>query len=91
MNAPLEIDGFIDSDSTRERFTARILPPKASADGAEYSCSVHAPNLFKDDKEIFGGNAAQARELAVEFLKSMLAGRNLVDMAGKNIDLDRLR
>jgi hypothetical protein len=90
MNAPFEIDGLIDSGGTRKPFTARILPPKPSEDGAEYSCLVHAPTLFKNDKEIFGVDAEQARQLAVEFLKSMLAGRSLLDKAGKKIDLDGL-
>lgn len=90
MKNPLELDGFLETGGAQERFTARIDPPKASADGAEYSCLVHAPTLFKSDKEIFGVSADQARELALQFLKSMLEGKSLIDKAGNKIDLDRL-
>ncbi len=43
--------------------------------------------LAKRDKEVFGASAEQARKLALQFLKSLLAGKHPVDKAGRKIDL----
>ncbi|MGH8326170.1 MAG: hypothetical protein ACRET2_05350, partial [Steroidobacteraceae bacterium] len=75
----------------RNPFVASITAPKPSGRAQEYACSIHAPVLFSKDKKIFGIDAQQAKELAVEFLKSMLDGRHLTDKSGKPIDLARLR
>jgi hypothetical protein len=91
MAKALEIVGFLEADSVREPFLARITEPKASAGPQEYSCLVHAPALFEKDKKIFGVDADQARELAIQFLKTMLEGKRLTDKAGRPIDVARLR
>jgi hypothetical protein len=90
MEVGVEITGFLKSERAIEPFTARISAPKASAEGTDFSCSVHVPALAKRDKEIFGASAEQARKLALQFLKSLLAGRTLVDKAGRKIDLAAL-
>ncbi len=87
----LEIDGFLQEGDVRKPFVAHVTAPKSSGRAQEYSCSVHAPILFGKDKKIFGIDARQAQELAVEFLKSMLDGKHLTDKSGKPIDLARLR
>src|SRR3954471_4313462 len=74
-----ELSGFLKTERGIEPFVARVSAPKASADGADFSCSVHAPAVIRRDKEIFGSNAEAARKLALHFLKSMLEGKNLVD------------
>ena len=91
MATVLEIDGFLETDGAKTPFSARISAPKATGKTTEYSCVVHAPALFKKDKQIFGINAAQAKELALQFLKSMLDGKHLVGQDGKPIDLARLK
>jgi hypothetical protein len=91
MATVLEIDGFLHEGDVRKPFIASISSPKSSGRAQEYACSVHAPALFSKDKKIFGIDAQQAKELAVEFLKSMLDGRQLTDKSGKPIDLARLR
>lgn len=92
MAKALEIVGFLEADGIREPFLARITEPKASAAGSqEYSCLVHAPALFEKDKKIFGVDADQARELAIQFLKAMLEGKRLTDKAGRPIDVARLQ
>lgn len=86
----LELSGFLKTERAIVPFVARISAPKASADGTDFSCSVHVPALVKRDKEIFGASAEQARRLALHFLKSLLEGKNLVDKGGRKVDLDRL-
>jgi hypothetical protein len=85
-----ELSGFLKTERGITPFVARITAPKASAEGTDFSCTVHAPALAKRDKEIFGTSAEHARRLALHFLKSLLAGKNLVDKTGKKVDLDQL-
>jgi hypothetical protein len=85
-----ELSGFLKTERGITPFLARISAPKARADGTDFSCSVHAPLLAKRDKEVFGASAEQARRLALQFLKSLLAGKNLVDKGGRKVDLNQL-
>ena len=73
-----------------EPFIVRVSAPMASADGADFSCTVHAPLIAKRDKEIFGASAEQARRLGLHFLKALLEGKNLVDKGGRKVDLARV-
>jgi len=91
MVSILKIEGFLRDGDSREPFMVRITAPKRSAKRQEYSCSIHAPALFKKDKQIFGVDAAQAQELAVQFLKSMLGGKHLTYRNGRRVDLARWR
>jgi hypothetical protein len=91
MRNILKIEGFLHDGDIREPFVARISAPKRSGRRQEYSCSIHAPALFKKDKLIFGVDAAQAQELAVQFLKSMLDGKHLTQKNGRRVDLGRRR
>jgi hypothetical protein len=90
MDVELEISGFLKTERAIEPFTARISAPRASADSTDFACSVHVPALAKRDKEVFGTSAEQARKLALQFLKSLLAGKTLVDKGGRKIDLATL-
>jgi hypothetical protein len=85
-----ELNGFLKTERGIEPFVARISAPKASTDSLDYSCTVHAPVLARRDKEIFGATADKARQLALQFLRSLLEGKNLVDKTGKKVELDRL-
>jgi len=83
----LEIEGFLEDGAVREPFVAYITAPSCLGKQQEYFCSVDAPALFKKDKRILGINAAQAQELAVQFLESMLEGKRLTDKSGMPVDL----
>jgi hypothetical protein len=85
-------EGSLERDGHKEPFVASIEAPKPSAEEAdEYTCVVHAPALLGKDREIYGVDPDQARQLAIEFLKSMLAGMALHDKAGKKIDIEAWR
>jgi hypothetical protein len=82
-------EGSLERNGQMEPFLARIEAAKGSAvDTEECSCVVHAPTLLGEDKEIYGVDADQARQLAVDFLKSMLAGIPLRDKAGNTVDIN---
>jgi hypothetical protein len=85
-----ELKGFLKTERGIEPFLARISAPKASSDSLDFSCTVHAPAVARRDKEIFGATADKARQLALHFLRSLLEGKNLVDQAGRKVELDRL-
>jgi len=77
---------------TKSRLSRVLKPasrPRMKAD--EYTCVVHAPALLGKDREIYGIDPDQARQLAIEFLKSLLAGMSLHDKAGKKIDIEAWR
>jgi hypothetical protein len=86
MNS-FSFDGTLQRNGESVPFFARVDAAKASAaDPDEWSCLVHAPTLLGSDKEIYGVDADQARQLAIDFLKSMLTGMLLRDKAGKPVD-----
>jgi hypothetical protein len=85
-----ELTGFLKTERGIEPFLARISAPKPSTDSLDYSCTVHAPAVARRDKDIFGATADKARQLALQFLRSLLEGKNLVDKGGRKVDLERL-
>ena len=90
MTIILEIDGFLQADGANRPFFARISAPRITKRTEEYFCIVHAPSLFTGDKRIFGIDAEQAKELAVQFLKKMLEEKCLIGKDGAPIDVTRL-
>jgi hypothetical protein len=87
MTRKYELDAFLEDSGQRTPFHLRISAPEKTKGEDDYFCRVHAPVLFTDDKQIFGIDEDQARELALQFVKSMLAGKKLVDRNGREIDL----
>lgn len=83
--AAYEIKAFIDSDKGRIPFLLRVEDPVASPGGEDWLCTIHAPVLFERDTDIYGIDAKQAKELAVEFVRKMLGDRQLYDQSGKII------
>ena len=49
-----------------------IYPPKIEEGQHDWSCVVSCPFLFETDKKIAGADAAQAIELAEDFLRDLL-------------------
>jgi hypothetical protein len=82
-----QLDAFLEESGQRVPFHLRISAPEKTQDEDDYFCRVHAPTLFADDKEIFGIDEEQARELALQFVRSMLAGKKLVDQNGREVVL----
>ena len=84
MKQALEMREFLDRSGRLEPFLLRISVPTPSDEG-DYLCKVHAPALLQRDAEIFGVDAAQAHELALQFVKSMLGDAKVVDKDRKLI------
>ncbi|HPF26759.1 MAG TPA: hypothetical protein P5528_10590 [Steroidobacteraceae bacterium] len=84
-----ELECIVQDGDDQRPFQVRIGQPTAVSGEEEYSCRVHAPALFKRDKEIFGADPEQALELAVDFVKSMLKDKTLVDHNGRKIEIGR--
>ena len=82
-----ELDVFVEEDGQRKPFTLLIEAPVKSPGAEDYFCCIHAPELFKKEKNIHGVDATQASELAIKFVKDMLAGKRLIDKDGKTINL----
>lgn len=91
MRAIYELYAFVDEGGKKKPFYLRISEPQASFGGENFYCRIHAPELFKGDKDIFGVDEAQARELAGRFTKSLLEGKQLTDNAGQPIDVGQLK
>jgi hypothetical protein len=78
-----ELDGFLEDEEGRKPLCVRVSAPCQVPGETTYYCRVHAPAIFANDKRIFGIDAEQARELAVNFIKSMLAGKKVTDANGR--------
>ena len=63
-----ELDAFLEDSGQRTPFHLRISAPEKTKGEDDYFCRVHAPVLFTDDKQIFGVDEDQARELALRFV-----------------------
>ncbi|MGO9931893.1 MAG: hypothetical protein ACLPV8_08780 [Steroidobacteraceae bacterium] len=63
-----------------------IDEPELTADG-DAACRVRLTPLLQTDKEIFGADEAQAKTLAVAFVKRLLAGKSLTNMNGSRIEI----
>lgn len=87
MSNAYEITGYIEEADGRAPFYLKISAPALTEDADDYYCSVHAPYLLQNDKNIIGIDEEQAKELAINFVKSMLSGKLLVDDNGRIIEL----
>jgi hypothetical protein len=86
MENSYELNAFIQENDETKPFSLKISAPTQSPD-EDYFCSIHAPELFKKDKVIHGVDAKQAKELAINFVKSMLAGKQIVDKEGRPVSI----
>jgi hypothetical protein len=75
----LEIDAFLEDDGQLEPLHIKISAPVKTDDQPDYSCLVHAPSLFGQDKKIYGIDRDQAKSLAVAFVRSLLDDKRVVD------------
>jgi hypothetical protein len=85
-------EGSLERDGQQQSFVANIEEPNLSSpDGEECVCVIHAPSIFGVDRKIYGVDADQARQLAVDFLKSMLSGFTVRDKSGRSVDVSQWR
>ncbi len=89
MIGSYELDAFLEDAGQRIPFRLCISAPEKTKGEDDYFCRVHAPALFADAKQIFGIDEQQAHELALQFVKSMIAGKRLVDQIGREVDLPK--
>ena len=86
----LYFSGFIDEEGKRAPITIKISKPKRIKETGDWRCEVFAPLLFYGTEKIVGVDKAQARKLAVEFLRSIIGKRCLYNHEGEIISLERL-
>jgi hypothetical protein len=84
--AAFDLDAFVEAGGTKKPFRLRISEPEKAANAKDFFCRVHAPDLFATDREIFGATAEQAEAVALDFVRSLLQGKRLVDAHGNQID-----
>jgi hypothetical protein len=84
-DAILELNAFITREGGRVPLYVRIAAPVQVRGGDDYACRVHGPTVFGDDKYIHGVDAGQAATLAVQFVRSLLAGKNITDANGRPV------
>jgi len=85
MKGSINIQAYLERAGALEPFRLSISAPVPSA-AMDYYCKVHAPALLDRDAEIFGIDASQARELAVQFVRSMLGDAKVVDEQRRPVD-----
>ena len=85
-----ELHAFEGEGEDRKPFYLQISPPSFSPDLECYSCRVHAPSLFANDKRAHGIDADQARSLAIRLVEIVLDGRKIVDSDGEPIDWSKV-
>lgn len=78
---------FLRTDGRCRSIVIRISEPRPVHGEVECRCLVHSPDLLRHDTEIAGIDADQARDLSVEFVKSMMGDSELVDQDGNPVDL----
>lgn len=84
-NYSVKVDAFVEEKGRRVPFSLRITEPRKSDGEEEYYCEICAPKLFQNTKNIYGVDKSQAKNLALEFVKSLLKGRRLFDKNGRVI------
>ena len=88
MAKPYEIKAFVNDRGQRTPFHLQISRPSRDRAHGDYFCQVRAPLLFEGAKKIYGIDAAQARLLAVNFVRSLLGERQVTDESGQTVTLE---
>lgn len=82
-----ELNAFIEVDGKQKSFHLKIFEATREKEADDYFCRVHAPELFRKDKNIYGTDEKQAMDLALVFVKKLLFDKNLIDKMGQTIKL----
>lgn len=83
----VNISCFLRTKGRDRSIEIRISEPRPVHGEIEYRCLIQSPVLLLRDTEIAGIDADQARELSVEFVKSMVGDSELVDQDGNSVEL----
>jgi hypothetical protein len=86
MTNQLELNAFLEQDGEQKPFYLRISTPLQAKGETDYFCRVHAPLLFDKDKNIYGIDEEQASLLAIDFVRSLLRDKRIIDGKGQSID-----
>jgi hypothetical protein len=78
-----ELNAFIEENDNREPLHVLVSAPSQAPGQDDYFCRVHAPLLLSGDKNIYGVDADQAKNLAVSFVRSLLSNKKIVDSQGQ--------
>jgi hypothetical protein len=81
----LELNAFIMTEEGRVPLYVLVTAPMKNQGGDDYVCCVRAPSVFEGDKYIYGVDPGQAATLAVQFIRSLLVGRDVTDADGRPI------
>ena len=76
---------FIEDNGEKKPFHLCISEPIQAVGEASFYCRIHAPELLRKDTDIYGADEDQAKNLAFEFVQSMLGHRRLVNGKGEAI------
>ncbi len=87
MEVWVEIAGFVRDKEDLTPFSLIVEMPVKTKGYEEFSCTVRAPALLENEKQIFGATEEQAQELAAEFVRSLLKRIELVDKDGNLLPL----
>lgn len=68
------------------RWEAKVTRPIADQTWKDYYCVVYAPPYIVRRQTIRGVTPAQAMELAMRVLKSVVEGRTMIDMSGNVVE-----
>jgi len=66
--------------------TDLIISGAFKTDDDDYYCTVNIPNLFENEKKIYGIDGLQAKQLAINFVKRVLDVNSIVDTNEKLVD-----
>jgi hypothetical protein len=83
----LEVHAFLEDDGKLRPLHIEVSAPAKTQGQQDYFCLVHAPLLLGHDRKIFGVDPDQARSLAIDFIKSLLENKKVVDVDEKPVSL----
>jgi hypothetical protein len=83
--ALLDVQGFLrEGGGSTRPFEARVSEPEVTPEG-DYFCRVRIHPLLSGEKRIHGVDREQAARLAIEFVRQIVAGKEVIDANSTNI------
>jgi hypothetical protein len=89
MSAFVEIEGTIEDVNGVRVFLSKVFEPVKDMDTPykDSLCKIHCPALLDRDFDVYGVNGDQAKELALRYVRSRLAGAIVRDRGGRIVNL----
>lgn len=79
-------DFYIGEDDEKQLCHLSISEPETNDEDDNF-CRVQLTPLLKNEKRIIGIDESQAKQLAIDFVKSLLNGKELTDTDGNKINI----